>query len=113
MTMGTTDMSITVADWKTDVHWGTIDLYVPFDRGEGRGPTMVHAFLQKRPYYCDRGHWSFNVDGIPDMDGADSFPRYYMDLEAAMCEVADFLNWRLFQLDIKPGVTLDDRLIRS
>jgi hypothetical protein len=61
---------------------------------EGR---EVHAFIQQRPAYCDRGHWSFNVMGIGSIDGADSFPRYFMSLDRAMIEAIVWLNWRLWK----------------
>lgn len=64
----------------------------------------VHAFIQKRPGYCDRGHYSFNVDGIPYMDGADSFPRYYMTLANAVQEATMWLNWRLYKSHVHPAV---------
>jgi hypothetical protein len=57
----------------------------------------VHAFIQPRPDYCDRGHWVFNVDGPLEHDGADSFPRYFMDLERAKAEAEAYLLWRLFR----------------
>lgn len=62
---------------------------------EGRD---VHAFIQKRPVYCDRGHYSFNIDGIPYIDGADCFPRYFMSLDRAMIEATLWVNWRLWRL---------------
>jgi hypothetical protein len=58
----------------------------------------VHAFIQKRPPYCDRGHYSFNVDARLNLDGADSFPRYYMDLDTAMLEAVKWLNWRMYKI---------------
>lgn len=58
----------------------------------------VHAFIQKRPSYCDRGHWSFNADGVPFLDGADSFPRYFMGLDCAIREATEWLNWRLYNI---------------
>lgn len=95
---------ITEAVWSIDEYqcW---NFYVEH---EGR---KVHAFIQKRPAYCDRGHWSFNVDGIPYIDGADSFPRYYMNLDAAMREATDWINWRLYKIPYlalyKVAITLD------
>lgn len=81
----------------TDATW-TIDEYNCWNfRFEHEG-REVHAFIQTRPVYCDRGHWVFNVDGVAALDAADSFPRYYMDLNAAMLEAVDWLNWRLFKV---------------
>lgn len=55
----------------------------------------AHVWIQKRPTYCDRGHYCANVNGIPSIDGADSFPRYFMDLERAKDEMSEWLQWRL------------------
>lgn len=51
--------------------------------------------IAKRPWYCDRGHYVANVSGVPAIDGADEFPRYFMDLERAKLELADWLDWRI------------------
>ena len=52
--------------------------------------------LEPRPFYCDRGHWMFRCD-LPDVDGHDGFPRYYMDLERAKDEIEAWLGWRLWR----------------
>ena len=63
------------------------------------GPSgPVFAWIGPRPVYCDRGHWEFNVHtGVPGVDGADSFPRYYMRLNTALSEAGLWLNWRLYK----------------
>jgi hypothetical protein len=55
----------------------------------------VRVWIAARPFYCDRGHWVGNVDGVGSIDLADAFPRYYMDLDRAKAEMADWLRWRL------------------
>lgn len=55
---------------------------------------VMRAWLQKRPHYCDRGHWQVNAD-VPHMDGADGFPRYYMRYGVAKAEAEAFIAWRL------------------
>jgi hypothetical protein len=50
--------------------------------------------IEARPGYCDRGHYIAKVFGIPDIDGADSFPRYYMQLHRAFAELYEWLVWR-------------------
>lgn len=55
----------------------------------------AHVWIERRPAYCDRGHFCAKVEGIPDIDGADSFPRYFMDLERAKSEMREWLAWRL------------------
>lgn len=55
----------------------------------------AHVWLAPRPAYCDRGHWHANVMGVPHIDEADAFPRYYMNLERAKLEMTEWLEWRL------------------
>ena len=81
----------------TEAVW-EIDEYACWNLRFMHGDQLVHAHIQTRPKYCDRGHWVFNVDGVAALDAADSFPRYYMDLNAAMTEATDWLNWRLFKV---------------
>jgi hypothetical protein len=54
------------------------------------------AWLQARPHYCDRGHFIVKCN-LPDLDGADCFPRYYMSKEVAKSETEAFLRWRLWR----------------
>lgn len=54
------------------------------------------ASLEKRPPYCDRGHFYVKCY-LPDLDEADMFPRYYMDEEVAKQETEKFLKWRLWK----------------
>lgn len=54
------------------------------------------AWLTQRPPYCDRGHWAINVE-LPDINGADAFPRYYMSRAVAVAETEAFIAWRLFK----------------
>lgn len=63
----------------------------------------VHAFIQQRPHYCDRGHVQLNIDmhhsnGLPVMDRQDGFPRYYMSFETAKTECELFLLWRILKI---------------
>jgi hypothetical protein len=57
---------------------------------------VVVGSLEPRPHYCDRGHWKFLSD-LPDIDGADGFPRYYMNIVTAKLEIISWLNWRLWR----------------
>lgn len=54
------------------------------------------GWIEKRPQYCDRGHYKFMCE-LPGLDGADSFPRYYMDLKRAEAEIKAWLSWRLWK----------------
>lgn len=85
--------------WQPDES-GCLNLHFIADVQQFSGlvePSNIHAWITQRPSYCDRGHWQFNVDGIPDVDWADGFPRYYMDLEIAKREAEAWLRWRLFK----------------
>jgi hypothetical protein len=55
----------------------------------------AHVWIQKRPVYCDRGHYHAQVEGIPSIDHQDSFPRYFMNLDRAKAEMGEWLEWRL------------------
>lgn len=78
------------ARWKVDKY--SLDLYV----NDSTGRT-VHCWLNARPHYCDRGHVQFNLNGIGDLDGADSFPRYFFSFAEADAHVRTFLKWRLWK----------------
>lgn len=71
-------------EWVLDEH-GTLNLR--------RGSVLL--WIHPRPTYCDRGHYFANVEGIGSIDWADSFPRYFMDLERAKLEMSEWLEWRL------------------
>lgn len=59
-----------------------------------------HVWMQKRPDYCDRGHYIAHVEPAPgsgfeySVDDSDRWPRYYMDLARMVEEVRDWLEWR-------------------
>lgn len=57
----------------------------------------VHAWLELRPAYCDRGHIKLNIDGIGDLDEQDGFPRYFFSFAEADAHVRTFLKWRLWE----------------
>jgi hypothetical protein len=59
------------------------------------------AWLTPRPHYCDRGHWQVNSE-LPNIDGADGFPRYYMERATAIRETELFVRWRLEQVRAEP-----------
>jgi hypothetical protein len=73
---------------------------VEFVEAEGWQDVLINGHLvgslEARPPYCDRGRWWFKCD-LPDLDGADGFPRYYMSLAVARLEIIAFLNWRLWR----------------
>jgi hypothetical protein len=81
---------IAEARWKKD-EFGCLDLWVNTADG-----APVHAWLQLRPTYCDRGHIQLNIDGRLGLDGADNFPRYFFSFGEADEHTRTFLKWRLW-----------------
>ena len=59
------------------------------------------AFMENRPYYCDRGSVRVLCE-LPDIDHQDGFPRYYMSEEVGKSETEAFLRWRLWRQRDKP-----------
>jgi hypothetical protein len=79
-------------NWTQD-DYDCFNLYIEHDG------HRLHLFVQARPAYCDRGHYSFNIDGPGlNLDGADSFPRYYMTLARALREATEWIVWRLYKI---------------
>lgn len=70
-------------------------IYDPeFQTWELRIGSAQVSLIPRQPY-CDRGHWQGMCEGIPYIDEADAFPRYYMNLERAKLEMQEWLEWRL------------------
>lgn len=63
------------------------------------------GWISPRPHYCDRGRWQVDIQyferygniDIPQIDGADRFPRYYMSQSVAKSETEAFIRWRLWK----------------
>lgn len=72
------------------------DLNLHVSNSEPNYP-MVHCWLLRRPYYCDRGHIALNIGGIKGTDGQDGFPRYFFSYEEADQHTRAFLKWRLWK----------------
>jgi len=66
-------------------------------KGIEPSPADVDVLIEKRPVYCDRGHWMAKVFGVPNIDDGDMFPRYFMSLEAAKQEMKAWLVWRIYK----------------
>lgn len=84
------------AKWELD-EWNCLNLRV--EDAEGR---QVHAWLSERPLYCDRGHIQLNIDGHLDLNGADSFPRFFFSLSEAKQHTIAFLKWRIWKVRSYP-----------
>ena len=66
------------------------------NRHEATIAGQMVAWIEPRPAYDDRGHWKMQCN-LPDIDGSDGFPRYYMSFEVAVGETEAFLKWRLWK----------------
>ena len=70
-----------------------------------------HVWIEKRPEYCDRGHFIAHVDPAPgaghyyDIDESDKWPRYYMDFDRMIGEIQDWLDWRESDVPKRAGRT--------
>lgn len=60
-----------------------------------------HVWIQKRPDYCDRGHYIANIERAPginplkySIDNSDAWPRYYMDFDRMVEEIRAWIKWR-------------------
>lgn len=81
------------AEWKKSPDGDWLDLHVRDAKGR-----PIHVWMNKRPYYCDRGHVIVDLEGIADIDAADRFPRYFFSFPEADRHVRAFLKWRLLRL---------------
>ena len=79
------------AQWTKDIY-GVMNLYV--HTAEDR---LVHCWVMLRPVYCDRGHMQLIIDGPLNLDGADSFPRFFFSFEEADKHTRLFLKWRIWK----------------
>ena len=100
--------TILSAPWVYIPEWKTMELFVP-DQQE----VMLHAWIKRRNWYCDRGHFELEIEGPlvncwNPIDASDSFPRYYMDGEIAKREAKNFIIWRLFKKDIGSVRTVEE-----
>ena len=58
----------------------------------------VECYLERRPPYCDRGHFYLKIDGRLNLDDQDGFPRYFFRFEEACRHARDFLKWRIWKV---------------
>jgi hypothetical protein len=86
------------APWTKD-KYGTLNLHVSTPDGH-----QVHAWLSLRPVYCDRGRIQLCIDGPINLDGADSFPRFFFSFKEADEHTRTFLKWRLWKERVHPHV---------
>lgn len=58
----------------------------------------VTIIMERRNWYCDRGRWGFWASSTDSrkvcIDFADGFPRYFFDLQRAIDEMYDWIEFR-------------------
>jgi hypothetical protein len=79
------------ATWIKD-EYETLNLYVSDSNGRS-----IHCWMTLRPVYCDRGHIQLLISGPLNLDGADSFPRFFFSFKEADEHVRLFLKWRVWK----------------
>jgi len=84
------------AKWIKD-ETNILNLYVHDAVGD-----QVHSWLSLRPNYCDRGHIQLVIYGNLNLDGGDSFPRFFFSFDEADNHTRTFLKWRLWKHRIHP-----------
>lgn len=80
------------AEWRKDPGYdGLLNYYID---------SVLLAWINPRPPYCDRGHYQAQIEFSPDnpMDAADGMPCYYMRLDTAKQEIRDKLLWRVCKI---------------
>lgn len=70
---------------------------------QGRGywsveGTEMTAFIELRPYYCDRGRYKVLIEArgrfALEFDEQDGFPRYFFNWDRMLGELEDFMECR-------------------
>lgn len=105
-------LPLVVGDWSYDEEWKIWQVKLIFqeDTKTRFKEHTVHAWIEERPSYCDRGRFQATCADNPNalnLDPADGFPRYYMHMAVALREMTDWLNWRLFQARTTPSPVTD------
>ena len=80
------------AEWRLCSGYdGLLELYID---------SVMLAWINPRPHYCDRGHYQAQIEFSPGnpIDAADGMPCYYMRLDTAKQELIDKLLWRVCKI---------------
>lgn len=87
--------NINQAEWIDNPKYDGLIEFVLEDR--------ILAWIQKRPSYCDRGHWQGQIEFSPGnpFDAADGGIHYYMRLEVAKQELREKLLWRACKIRVE------------
>ena len=89
------------AKWRENPQYpGLHELWGSDDDDEWASDDILLAWVQKRPQYCDRGHWQGQIEYSPGnpLDPADGGLHYYMRFEVAKEELRSKLLWRLCKI---------------
>ena len=88
------DLSNLKYNWEWKPEFQTWEIKIPVKVAHIAGEW--HIYFQQRPYYCDRGRFHCNVDGIGtgDPDDQEGFPRYYFSLQRGMEEMEEWIDIR-------------------
>lgn len=64
---------------------------------------VLLAWIQRRPHYCDRGHWSGQLEFSPGnpLDFADGGAHHYMRRDVAKQELQEKLMWRVCKVRVE------------
>ena len=80
--------------WQWKEEYGLWEVNIPVQVNGITGTWLI--YFQQRPYYCDRGRYHCNVDGLgvsrPDFQ--EGFPRYYFSLQRGMEEMEEWVAIR-------------------
>lgn len=94
--------------WKRDEHDSLVLTVTDLNN------QPVKAYLTARQWYCDRGHFMFQIDGDLNIDEQDGFPRYFFSEPEADDHVRTFLAWRMWKKRRYPSnLTLDKRPVQA
>lgn len=83
------------AEWRRSPGYdGLLEYYID---------SVLLAWINPRPHYCDRGHYQAQLEFSPGnpFDEADGMPCYYMNLPVAKLEVKAKLLWRVCKVRIQ------------
>lgn len=59
-----------------EARWMSGDACLELRVNDGKDRT-IHAWLEMRPHYCDRGHLKLLIEGPLNIDFADGFPGIF------------------------------------
>ena len=76
--------------------WQAKENYWVLEVNDSKGLPCIF-YLEKRPSWCDRGHYTLKIDCYLNIDPADGFPRYFFSFREAAQHARSFLRWRIWK----------------